>query len=526
MTALSVQAAVYVLPNVAKVENLSIAQRNLTFRLDIRDDIVTLSTGNVRRGDDISGLLYVPYMGGNDPCFYGYVPQNATRLNDLPPLRFDIVGFAPWININCTHKYLNSASNDNGNTKAFLLYYPNNTNESIKILPEENPDYALDYSTYPFPVYKIGSFEGGLLMNKLAKYSGNMTDIWDSPGLAQKYNITDMARVHVEVDTGARNTIPGVWLFLLVVFGVLLFILGFTSLIMHAMQYRYRLSLQRRVASGEVDLEAMGIKRLTVPKDILNKFPLRIYEHNVTPPASPHLATADAARDSFRSSNSNSLASTAAKEISPGLVALGAIGHTNPPVVNIRPPVDRRRTRNHAYSQTNCAVCLEDYEPGMTRVRELPCLHIFHPECIDPHLSNNSSLCPICKASVLPKGYVPTHLTNATVRRERHIRRMRERYASQMDTQNAPPATGLQGYMRRFNNYVNRRFMGTPVGDPERTVTLRTTTSQTAGRSQRPVDLPRSMSFSATPAPTQQEEDEEWRSMSIWARLIKQVFPR
>jgi hypothetical protein len=60
-------------------------------------------------------------------------------------------------------------------------------------------------------------------------------------------------------------------------------------------------------------------------------------------------------------------------------------------------------------------------------VRELPCQHIFHPECVDAFLSTSSSLCPMCKKSALPRGYCPAIITNAMVRRERVVRRIRER---------------------------------------------------------------------------------------------------
>ena len=82
------------------------------------------------------------------------------------------------------------------------------------------------------------------------------------------------------------------------------------------------------------------------------------------------------------------------------------------------------------FSQPTCAICLDDFVPGGTTVRELPCKHIFHPECIDSFLRENSSLCPMCKKTVLPKGYCPAMVTNAMVRRERLVRRMRDRTAA------------------------------------------------------------------------------------------------
>jgi len=81
----------------------------------------------------------------------------------------------------------------------------------------------------------------------------------------------------------------------------------------------------------------------------------------------------------------------------------------------------------------------------------LPCLHVYHPDCIDSFMEKQSSLCPLCKASALPKyvihilfllqdwsersniiqstsrGYIPIKLTNSVVRRERLLRRSRGR---------------------------------------------------------------------------------------------------
>lgn len=41
-----------------------------------------------------------------------------------------------------------------------------------------------------------------------------------------------------------------------------------------------------------------------------------------------------------------------------------------------------------------CSVCVEDFEKGQD-LRVLPCMHKFHPECIDPWLLNVSGTCPL-----------------------------------------------------------------------------------------------------------------------------------
>ncbi|KAI7564228.1 hypothetical protein KC317_g7200, partial [Hortaea werneckii] len=114
------------------------------------------------------------------------------------------------------------------------------------------------------------------------------------------------------------------------------------------------------------------------------------------------------------------------------------------------------------------AICLDDYVPVSaesegTTVRELPCHHIFHPECVDAFLKENSSLCPICKRTVLPQGYCPRNVTNAMVRRERIMnhRRARQQQRAAADQAEAqrddatdppPPPTGLAGLGHRIRN--------------------------------------------------------------------------
>ncbi|KAH7098516.1 hypothetical protein BKA62DRAFT_713033 [Auriculariales sp. MPI-PUGE-AT-0066] len=50
-------------------------------------------------------------------------------------------------------------------------------------------------------------------------------------------------------------------------------------------------------------------------------------------------------------------------------------------------------------SQTQCAICLGDFERG-DRVRILPCRHVFHLDEVDAWLIGRKKVCPICKSDV------------------------------------------------------------------------------------------------------------------------------
>lgn len=211
---------------------------------------------------------------------------------------------------------------------------------------------------------------------------------------------------------------------------------------MHLISRQRRNNLRNRVANGEVDLEALGIKRLTVPENVLKKMPIYTYVARAPGAASPSPTEETFIDDKTQTRHKMQRASTATTSTVDG------------------------KSGRRSWLQPTCAICLEDFVPGESSVRELPCLHIFHPECIDPFFRENSSLCPMCKKSVLPRGYCPAHVTNAMVRRERTVRRLRDRVPGEHhDSEDSP--------LSRWNRAIISRVPG--VGRRRRDSQLPTT---------------------------------------------------
>ena len=213
------------------------------------------------------------------------------------------------------------------------------------------------------------------------------------------------------VTSGGDSGLPSLWIFLLVVFGMLFGVIALTSFSMHLLLRRRRNSLRRRVASGEVDLEALGIQRLTVPSEIMDEMPLLPYgtDKNTTTPLTKDVSAVE-------------------EKIGNGTVP--STLNSPPQTSSTYPKIARHEPA--LLVQPTCAICLDDFVPATessegTMVRVLPCRHIFHPECVDAFLQCSSSLCPMCKKSALPPGHCPRVITNAMVRRERMVRGIRER---------------------------------------------------------------------------------------------------
>ena len=373
-----------------------------------------------------------------------------TRARNLPSVNALLVALIPWISQECTRSYLITANKHS--SQAYITYLPNNQPGIPP--PTNDPAWAMNdggqwKANNPFPVYAIPGSVGATLMNALAQYSGNVTSIPNGTIIAEDYGSPGYVRLYATVGTSSTSNLPSLWEFLLIVLGIVLILIFSTSAIMHIHQRKDRQSLRNRVINGEVDLESLGIKRLTVPKEVLDKLPLYVYNSNEN----------DSGDQPSQASDTLTIPKPAVSPWRPTPNLNNQLRRVSEPLYRTTSPLQiSRTTPQHipSYAQPTCSICLDDFVPHTTDIRELPCHHIYHPACIDQYLRNNSSLCPVCNARVLPQGYCPVRITSAMVRRERQIR---QRMAHNLDEEGlGAAATGRHLFLGRRLPSVARQF--------------------------------------------------------------------
>lgn len=317
-------------------------------------------------------------------------------------------------------------------------------------------------------------------------------------------------------DPGSQ--LPSLWVFLVIVLGLLIIVIGATSVMMHLVQRRRRNNLRHRVVNGEVDLEALGVKRLTVPRQYLEKLPLYTYS------AGPEDAekTTPQVPAQTRNLPSPTIDAETGQKAAP--LSRRPSAPTAPTTITVNGPT---------FSQSTCPICLDDFEPNECQVRELPCRHIFHVDCIDPFLLSNSSLCPMCKTSVLPVGYCPPRITNVMVRRERMIRRMRARSATTAAaTEGQPPPSSttmshLPGVLGSLGSRIGgRRFFSAPVTSQSQQTDIEmagaipapTASNPTAGATAAPESAPAAAQTQSSGAAEDSQPPSSSGNRREWAR--------
>ncbi|KAI0126356.1 hypothetical protein BJ170DRAFT_402749 [Xylariales sp. AK1849] len=418
------------------VGNITSLSSQIAYSERITDNITTLSTNYAPTDGTVAGLLYTPDLDPDDDCYEkasAYIPRNATRQENLPPTNYNLVALAPWIDANCTKSILAATRADQ--LRAFLFYIPNN--DTSQPPAASDPFWSLDdtgddswITQYHYPIYVVSGASGSEMMHQLSLYSGNLTQAPHGADISATYNpdSADYIRIWTVLRVSFDSAVLPLWTFLLIIIGVFLLISASTSMLMHCIQNRRRASLRRRVKRGETDLEVLGIKRLTVPPEHILNMPL--FTYNYDPPVSPTSPTSPRSPGSLHSAQWRAYATSRA----------------NP----------EKHVPSTDY-QPMCHICLEDYESKVTIIRELTCGHIFHPDCIDEFLTEISSLCPICKTSMLPRGYSPK-ITNGMVRRERATRRLRPRIAAVVD----PDLESSQGRSTSWSSTVKKHLYSIP----------------------------------------------------------------
>lgn len=205
----------------------------------------------------------------------------------------------------------------------------------------------------------------------------------------------------------AAHSTPSLWSFILAILGVI-FIIGIVLVIWFRwLNARRRTALQQRIRDGELDVENLALNQMKSPRAVVEALPLYAY---------PGASEADLSNQEQTSATETNPEEeihpstprrhdpatpeptspmTEIQKPEPAVIKPGIDGQSSPSLQSSRPDSTIR------HNQTCCAICLDDYVVGSSMVRELPCGHIFHSGCIEVFLLEQSSLCPLCKRSVL-----------------------------------------------------------------------------------------------------------------------------
>ncbi|KAI5287056.1 hypothetical protein KEM54_006277, partial [Ascosphaera aggregata] len=150
--------------------------------------------------------------------------------------------------------------------------------------------------------------------------------------------------------------------------------------------------------------------RWRAPKSIVDRLPVRTYHTIIPSPSSSTVSINQAASAEHATPSSPLLSQSRAQPVQSqeqqlqqprGSHSLGAAPisqRDNGEKILSRSLLWKRKYHNR---QVECAVCLEEYVDGESKVMSLPCGHEYHVECITPWLTRRRRTCPICKGDIV-----------------------------------------------------------------------------------------------------------------------------
>ncbi|KAF3393907.1 60S ribosomal protein L15 [Penicillium rolfsii] len=388
---------------------------NVGFRFVLDRTVQTLSTNGVPDSRQISGLLFVPTLAAEDPCnelAAEFVPRNVTRHEDISKFRYPSIGIAPWISVACTKSFL--AASREAESDALVFFQPYK-NESGIPPPATDPCWNLDDGDQwkkdnDYPIYAIPGPAATTLMHELAWFSNgktNRSDDGNYPSFQKRdSNVRLFTMIANETQTDSSLSL---WSFAVIILGSILGLSLIMYIIYLTLKRKRLLREAARATNGQHDIEALQM-RLTnpvlVPHEVVEQLPLYTY-------AGPRSSsTSSLVKDEIETKVAEIDTSSQSPELPTPEEAQEAqknllqdtqrvVGIRRPTPAVIKNPGSRRVVASAnpyrlSHTQTTCAICFEPFIIGSTKVRELPCGHIFDPGCIDPWLLTRNSECPFC----------------------------------------------------------------------------------------------------------------------------------
>jgi hypothetical protein len=200
------------------------------------------------------------------------------------------------------------------------------------------------------------------------------------------------------------------WSFAVIILGSILGLSLIMFIIYLTLKRKRLLQDAGLAAHGQRDIEALQMhptNPVLVPHEVVEQLPLYTY-------AGPRSSsTASLVKDEIETNVAEIDPGSQSPEPPSAEETHGELPRDTQRVVGIRRPtpavinpgsgvaVASANPYRLSHTQTTCAICFDPFIIGSTRVRELPCGHIFDPGCIDPWLLTRNSECPLCKMSVL-----------------------------------------------------------------------------------------------------------------------------